>query len=438
MRGPVLSGTLLIGLSAVAALSSCSVSATTIAYAADFLPGGVNYVRTNFVDPPETIGSIMLTSVGAFAGDDYSHQYWIDEALGRLQKSNVYTGLSGVIGSIDLQGGRARGMHWDPTTQQMFLTATDETCTSTTLYRIDIADASTVEIGTTDGCIVGLAVDQDGHAFGVDETDATLMSIDTTTGDATAIGPLNLDMQHFNGLDFDPEDGALYVFGYDQTLATTGMFVVDTASGNATLLRPYVGNLSAISFAPAAETIFADGFDGFACPTGRLETGDVAYSGGTQSDVDLTLFENLWGRSNFDLPPESFPGSSSTVTVLDFPMSSYVAAIAFVPLYTPEYYSGAYTYTGAQTPDNPHIDFSISSQCADFSARLGDCVAYDVGPDNGRLVGWSFEAHDYPTCVLHAGRNYFLNVRVHDPSTPSPACPGDACAIRITGDVALP
>src|SRR4051812_18301965 len=168
MRASVLCKTFLLGLSAMIALVPCSVSATTIAYAADFLPGGVNYVRTNFVDPPETIGSVMLTTVGAFAGDDYTHQYWIDEALGRLHRSNVFAGLSTLIGDIDLQGKSASGMHWDPTGQHMFLTASDEACLSTTLYRIDVSDASTVEIGTTTGCIVGLAIDANGHAFGVD------------------------------------------------------------------------------------------------------------------------------------------------------------------------------------------------------------------------------------------------------------------------------
>jgi len=421
----------------IALAFSQHAAASTIAYAAEFLPGGVNYVRTNFVDPPQTIGNIMLTLAGAFAADDYEHQYWIDEALGGLHRANVSTGLSTFIGNVDLQGNLVRGMHWDPAGQRMLLTEMDESCQMTTLYRIDLTDASTVELGSTPGCIGGLAINADGQAFGVDESDASLVAIDTATGEATTVGPLNLGMAAPEGLDFDPETGSLYVFGYDAMSSSHGMFLVDTESGNATLVHPYITNLLAISLAPAPETIFTDGFDATTCPAGRIETSDVAYADGTLTDVDVTYFENLWGRSSVGLDPEPFPGSSTTIGILEFAMSDYIAASAFIEPYVPEEISGLYKYSGSQAPDNPHIDFSISETCGDFSARLGECVAYDVEPD-GALVGWSFVSHDIPTCVLHAGRNYFLNVRVTDPSTPSPACPGNVCAIRVSSIVVTP
>jgi hypothetical protein len=429
-------GPLVLGVSIALALAPRGTSATTIAYAAEFLPGGANYVRANFVDPPQKIGDIMLTSVGAFAAEDYGHQYWISEALSRLHRINVFTGVSTPIGDVDLKDSLLRGMHWDPASQQMLLTGMDESCAATTLYRIDLADASTTKIGSTPGCIVGLAIDAQGQAFGIDESDATLVSIDTATGEAMPVGPLNLDMQTPDGLDFDPESGSLYVFGYDATSGTRGMFLVDPASGNATLAHAYISHLSAISLAPALETIFADGFDAAACPAGRIETSDVAYADGTLTGVDITYFENLWGRSSVGLDPLPFPGSSTTVGILDFAMKGYVAAGALIQTNVPEEISGLYKYAGSA--DDPHIDFSISENCGDFSPRLGDCVAHDVGPGGGRLVSWSFVSQDAPTCVLHGGRNYFLNLRVTDPSTPSPACPGGVCAIRISSDVATP
>lgn len=262
-----------LSLSIALALSQ-HAAASTVAYAAEFLPGGVNYVRANFVDPPQTIGNIMLTLAGAFAADDYEHQYWIDEALDGLHRANVSTGLSTFIGSVDLQGNLVRGMHWDPAGQRMLLTEMDESCQMTTLYRIDLTDASTVEIGSTPGCIGGLAINADGQAFGVDESDATLVAIDTATGEATSVGPLNLDMATPDGLDFDPETGSLYVFGYDATSSSHGMFLVDTDSGNATLVHPYLANLLAISLAPAPEAIFTDGFDATTCPASRIEISD--------------------------------------------------------------------------------------------------------------------------------------------------------------------
>jgi DNA-binding beta-propeller fold protein YncE len=261
MRASTLFRTFLLSLSATVVLLPCSGSATTIAYAAEFLPGGLDYVRTNFIDPPYTLGGIMLTSVGAFVGDDYSHQYFIDEALGRLQTIDVLTGVPGVIGSVDVGSNSPTGMHWDPTRDQMFLIATDALCVSTTLYRLDVSNASTVEIGTTTGCILGLAIDENGRAFGIDQTHATLVSIDTSTGATATVGPLGLTMQPLGGLDFDPENGSLYVFGYDSTTGSNGMFLVNTALGNGTLFHTYGVTLLAVSLAPALDAIMANGFE---------------------------------------------------------------------------------------------------------------------------------------------------------------------------------
>jgi hypothetical protein len=435
MPRPFWCGVFPLGLGVTLAVAPCSAAAAQIAYAAEFLPGGVNYVRTNFVDPPQALGSVMLTTVGAFADGDYAHQYWIDLALGRLHRINVFSGISTLIGDIDLQGNTAAAMHWDATSRQMLLTGTDGACESTTLYRIDLADASTDAIGTTPGCIAGLAIDPAGRAFGIDGAGTELVSIDTATGEATAVGPLELDMPSPRGLDFDPDDGSLYLFGYDETSATNGLFRVDTALGDATLVHAYTADLLAISLAPAPDSIMADGFDGLACPSGRIETSDVAYPDGTLTGVDVTSYENLWGRYDIDLPPLPFPGATTTVTVLDFAMQGYIAANAFVSPYVPEDNVGLFTYSSA--PDNPHIDFSISTRCGDFSASLGACVAYDVGPDDGRLVEWGFASNDPGACVMHDG-NYFFNVRVSDPSAPLPACPGDVCAIRISSTVAAP
>lgn len=187
------------------------------------------------------------------------------------------------------------------------------------------------------------------------------------------------------------------------------------------------------------DVILRDGFDADACPAGRIETSDVVYPEGTVSDQDVTVFENLWGRWRFDDPPLPFPGSGAGATIVDFPMHGYIAAKTRIPAETPDYYTGLYTYGSEELPDNPHIDFSISSQCADFSHSLGDCVAFDVAAPKGRLVHWSFIAQDtYPDCVLQAGRDYFLNIRITDPTVPSPSCPRGVCAIRVWGSVALP
>lgn len=187
------------------------------------------------------------------------------------------------------------------------------------------------------------------------------------------------------------------------------------------------------------DSIFRDGFDADACPAGRIEVSDLEYSDGTLTDVDVTSFDNLLGRFGVNYPPEPFPSVGGTVRILDFAMSGYIAARSSISWNTPDYYSGLFSYTNADVPDNPRIDFSISPSCADFSPLLGDCVAYGVEPQNGRLNYWAFVSNDgSPVCLLEIGRDYFFNIRIADPSTPSPACPNDVCAMRITSEVALP
>jgi len=186
------------------------------------------------------------------------------------------------------------------------------------------------------------------------------------------------------------------------------------------------------------DSVFRDGYDADACPAGRIEVSDLAYYDGTLTDVDVTSFDALLGRHSVDYPPEPFPSASGSVRILDFAMSGYIGARIGIASTTPDYYSGQFSYTDTDVPDYPHIDLSISPGCADFSPSLGDCVAFDVGPQNG-LVNWAFVSNDgLPRCVLEAGRDYFFNLRMTDPSTPSLACPGDVCALRITSDVALP
>jgi hypothetical protein len=186
------------------------------------------------------------------------------------------------------------------------------------------------------------------------------------------------------------------------------------------------------------DPVFRDGFDADACGAQRLQISDIAYSDGTLEDVDTRLFDNIWGRSSVDYPPQSFPATSTTATIVDWNRTTFLAARFHIDSFTPDYYSGLFSYADAGTPGNPHVDFSISAGCGDFSPELGACVVFDAAPENSALVQWDLVAHDLPSCVLEAGRDYFANLRATDPSAPAPDCSGDICAVRISSDVALP
>lgn len=187
------------------------------------------------------------------------------------------------------------------------------------------------------------------------------------------------------------------------------------------------------------DPVFRDGFDADACPAGRQQVSDVGYSNGTVEDVDVTVFDNIWGRDRFNEPPEAFPATSSTATILDFDKTAFVAARLSMSPFTPDYYSGAFGYSESNDPGSPNIDLSISTACGDFSPALGECVAFNAAPGFFSLVVWNLvENESAPSCVLDTNREYFLNVRATDPSAPAPACSGDVCALEIWSVVALP
>ncbi len=186
------------------------------------------------------------------------------------------------------------------------------------------------------------------------------------------------------------------------------------------------------------DPVFYDGFDGVACPAGRIGVSDVAYFDGTLSDVDVTSFDNLLGRFSAGDPPEPFPSTGSSAEILDFTMSGFLAAGISIAPNTPDYYSGDIGYAKTTPLDNPHVDFSISPRCADFSPTLGACVALDVAPQSGRAIYWRLASTDPLACNLEIGRDYYFNLRVTDPSAPSSACPNGVCSLRMSSEVALP
>jgi hypothetical protein len=154
-------------------------------------------------------------------------------------------------------------MHWDAANDTAFMIATDASCATSTLYTLDVSDASIVEVGFSPGCIVSLAIDATGRAFGIDIAADTLVSIDTATGAATTVGgALGFDFNFaIGGFDFDPASGILFLFAYNADTGENGIYTVDTTTGIATLLAPNDVALTAVAFAPDPDPIFANGFD---------------------------------------------------------------------------------------------------------------------------------------------------------------------------------
>jgi hypothetical protein len=147
--------------------------------------------------------------------------------------------------------------------------------------------------------VEGLARDPSGGAlYGSDTSTDTLVSLDTATGEALAIGALGFDQ--VRGLAFDPGSGTLY--GTDTS--TDQLITIDTASGAGSPVGPTgFALVSGLAFDPTGGTLF-----GSDVASGQLITIDPLTGAGTA--VGSLGFPSVHGLA-FDLGAGVLYGTSA-------------------------------------------------------------------------------------------------------------------------------
>jgi subtilisin-like proprotein convertase family protein len=89
--------------------------------------------------------------------------------------------------------------------------------TAANLYLIDPVTCSPTLIGpfgVSGGIMIDIAIGPAGVMYGHDIFTDAIYTIDTTTGAATLVGPTGYNANFAQGMDFDNEDGVLYIFLY--------------------------------------------------------------------------------------------------------------------------------------------------------------------------------------------------------------------------------
>jgi hypothetical protein len=195
--------------------------------------------------------------------------------------------------------------------------------------------------------------------------------------------------------------------------------------------------LLVLAMTPAGgDTIFQDGFDTVSgdCPPGRQVLADFQYGGDNsfreRPDVDVTLWENIWGHATALDTAVPFPGRSTAVPIfLNFDPSEYIAAYFEVP---PDMQPDTYGWI-IQTEYNHEADLTaaISTACGDFSPPAQAC--YTQGSGGGNLVPWAVPPPN-SFCPLQPGVGYYLNLKVIDSS----GCESSGCVIGTANNVHIP
>jgi hypothetical protein len=219
------------------------------------------YVRIDFgAGTTDTIGPLtQYFFVGAFAGDDFSKEYVIEYSSGDLYSIDTTTAETTLIGPTGIGDETLAAMQWDPVNNYMLLMTDYSSCDGGVFYALDITTGAAQLIGSHAGCLVGFAFDANDNAFSIDVAADTLVELGTGT-----IGPLGFDVALISALFFDPATWELYLIAADVDTASNDMDVVDTTTGQATLVAPWPDQYSAFALVnPGSDTdtVFANGFE---------------------------------------------------------------------------------------------------------------------------------------------------------------------------------
>ncbi len=166
-------------------------------------------------------------------------------------------------------------------------------------------------------------------------------------------------------------------------------------------------------------TVTAGGGGGDTCVnnTGisRLTFGRVQYNDTSGRDVDLTLFENVFGHNPAG-ESRLFPGTANLNQRVFIPRNQYVSLKFTVPAALPNQTYGQFRFEETQ-PSALRMSFTISKTCGDFSATATSpltsrCIMNNE-PVNGTLA-WGYYLGATTLCPLVPGETYYFNI-IHAP-----------------------
>jgi hypothetical protein len=155
--------------------------------------------------------SVNFLSGGCIAGSFGEDTWWACE-YSEVEDSNVYT-IDKDYGAMYLVGNAGVGLHglaYDPSSDTLY------GCSGTELFIInqDTADATLVGEFGTGGLMIGIACDMDGKIYGEDLGTDALYEIDSSSGEATLIGAIGINLNYAQDIAYDKDKDILYSTGY--------------------------------------------------------------------------------------------------------------------------------------------------------------------------------------------------------------------------------
>ncbi|MFO7998759.1 MAG: hypothetical protein R6U86_07240 [Bacteroidales bacterium] len=161
-----------------------------------------------------------------FAADNSSRVlYEVDFSGNTLQPVAPITGI--------ISGQTITGMTYHRPSGTMYFSTSNGSVSA--LYTINLATGVLTPIGQITNCpiAIDLAINEDGELFTVEIANDNLVKINPTTGVGTIVGPLGLNANFAQSMDFDDNTGALYWAAY----SLGGQIrIIDTDTGGSVLV----------------------------------------------------------------------------------------------------------------------------------------------------------------------------------------------------------
>jgi uncharacterized repeat protein (TIGR01451 family) len=183
----------------------------------------IGYISDNVVEfvlndfPGQTV---LSTSAAAIFGYDYDASattlYALNYDTNEFGTFDPSTGTFTAIGpSVPGAGENWTGLTIDPSSDTFYASAS--ACGSySNLYTLDPATGTPTVVGDITGatCVIDIAMNPSGDMYAHDIVTDSMYQVDPSTGAGTLLGPTGYPANYAQGMDFDNDDGTLYIFLY--------------------------------------------------------------------------------------------------------------------------------------------------------------------------------------------------------------------------------
>jgi hypothetical protein len=190
-------------------------------------PGNLNWLSTS----SRTLFGAARSTSGIYYGLEYvaagsGNLVTIDTSNGNINTVAQLTGLGA--------GHVVTGMAWDKTASTMYVVSIDGVIGR--LYTINLTTGSLTTVAASmSGSTfpIDIAINNSGVMYSCDVNSDALNIINKTTGAATQVGPLGININFAQGMAFDPETDSLFLAAYTDA---GKLYRCNTSSGAASLI----------------------------------------------------------------------------------------------------------------------------------------------------------------------------------------------------------